>query len=1697
MCVVCSVAVGAMAANPQCRAPAAFAALWLSCVALVAVSPVLAATPVACVTMPAISDSGEYIMVGCAAVSMIDVTASDVHLTVKATEMNGQVKLRGNLSNVAVFLVGCTARFADSNALVEVTHTIDNVTVEVADTALGDGLVAYAGDGAAIAAVSIDAPSARVTNATVRVHNCTAKLNATLASVHVVKLQAGADVHIEVRDVDGWLDSAAHNVTGVALGPSNTSMANVTVAVHGFTAALRVNASDTWNATTPRETVANVFAMREVPAAVRDLHVAVTNSVFDAVAPRAFALQFFSTTTDDGSCTVRNLTLRSSAYYTSGALDVNKATTNHMRFVMDDVHSEALPWLASTGHFMSIVHLEWVAWNGATLTASGCTGLLKSIGARYFKARASTITLSTISIAGYDVTVEAAHANVVFLDYSSLLNSVVDIRDSTFALDEAGTSGTGTISPLYLFQCPQVRGNTLRMTNVTVDMKSNDNLIVVVYSDRDMSNSSIGFHDCSFNETTSSSNGHGLVRFAARPHVDVAVIAERTFFGGVFDGIATVSVIGAYTTARLIRCSVTFINCTVDITGGPTSRSRLVNMNQWGGEVLFTTDSTFSYSGGSYYSSTGYTSAAIHFTTQAVHNGLTFNLTDAVFFIHAGSTARIVSAFEANVALKDVSVFAHNCTLTTRSNGGEATIFSSYAATNVRFAATASRLSTFSMDHNAANSKQAIISAFNDYAVEGSDFSLTDCDLQARRTYPQNGGQPTGLLDLGRAFNNSNVTLLRCTFRITSGGHARLLAATALPNATVGPAITFDDVSGTMETNNSAMASVVESPDATMSATTVIMRNTRIACVADALCGQWVDGFVSASDTVFSLRGAKFINFNESQAGGTAQCHVACSSVNGNPLTQGTMPLCTALTSTFRTTPCRTATPSASWTTTVSRSVPTTTLTTTASATPSRSAITATVTDTPPRTGTSSPTHPTQTTTVSATATSTIGTPSAAATVSPTRSASASRTATRPPTLTVTLSVTRSGATTRTLTDVPTPTATAVPLRATSTVTRTSTVSFTPTATVLDAARTRTRTPLRRSATSTSTWRPAATATIQGPAASAVPRAPTLTPTPPGPSRTATLPLPPKPSPVLPRAVAQVVETAAAVTSLTAGGSPGVALQVARSLEILALVQYCELAGAQREAALAEPIGFPRSALPMLAVGDRVGQYHRGTIIGNVLIAPAIFPVMIAIGVALMRWVDFARPRSVKIAPEWLAGTFVSQSLRATRMPSLLGVGYGFLVAGSVSSAAVLAIGPQTERRSPTDVLLLIFAFLSAVVPLAIFQYVTQRVAAGGTVASMPVTIVHRDTDVPTLSRGTAQRSLSENLVRYFLLGETHWFPIAPEVRAGSNPGAPGGPSRISIEAHVEALQQLEQFGLFFVRYRVSDSPVVGAVLRHFFAFEALSTIAIALAQGMAIDTCEGAAWLVLTVSTVMLLATCVLRPYVVPAKNALAIVVALATWASAGVATAASSKAVSSEGMAHIAARLAAAASLAAIASMVLTVGRLLLLRLQHARLAPSHTAASDPAETPMLGRKTTPVQVAAPRDAPSTAAFLPPSVPVSQPTAGHETLSDFLDTDDDEADAGGQAAPSGLLLPMPDDDRACFYNASRASVFRTSEGQQRYEEIEQALNHGLAAAPRPTQQSFAPPPPPPPVGDAALLDDLLGRADDDDDLSLDLDDL
>jgi hypothetical protein len=403
--------------------------------------------------------------------------------------------------------------------------------------------------------------------------------------------------------------------------------------------------------------------------------------------------------------------------------------------------------------------------------------------------------------------------------------------------------------------------------------------------------------------------------------------------------------------------------------------------------------------------------------------------------------------------------------------------------------------------------------------------------------------------------------------------------------------------------------------------------------------------------------------------------------------------------------------------------------------------------------------------------------------------------------------------------------------------------------------------------------------------------------------------------------VAEGEQVAAAVIGgVSAVVNPAAALQVTRALAVMAIAE-CRR---DHEARMM----FPLSVAPFFGFGARVGHFARGAVVANI----AGFALAVCAAVCVGALITKFRGRE--------RVTFAA-SCRAVRFPG----GIAFMVAFVVGGTAMGAVSASKHSPSPgLDGPLAALTALLVVASVAVMVVMVRRATTSGHTVFLDAELAYTK-DSETHSRGDVVfpriNSKRYRLWRLLFFGTHAWVPHGDR-------------------DDVEAAQSIAHFGFLYMRYR-HPLPVarrdggdgaapggggrrapaewfaaLGRAAPYFFPIDVTLTSAVSAVAGMIPVACSAVAVTVAVLSFLMLLLGIVLRPQVIPAKNALVIFGDALTFVATAMVAVGVSRSDSPEGreMARSGARLALSAANVALVSAVISVSRFCAMRFWKCRM-------------------------------------------------------------------------------------------------------------------------------------------------------------------
>jgi hypothetical protein len=683
----------------------------------------------------------------------------------------------------------------------------------------------------------------------------------------------------------------------------------------------------------------------------------------------------------------------------------------------------------------------------------------------------------------------------------------------------------------------------------------------------------------------------------------------------------------------------------------------------------------------------------------------------------------------------------------------------------------------------------------------------------------------------------------------------------------------------------------------------------------------------------------------------------------------------------------------------------------------------------------------------------------------------------------------------------------------------------------------------------TDTSPPAYSPTIARTVTVRIPTPPPSPPPPPPPLRTSTLSVVPEPpatpAPALPQPVKRATTAAVATTSTVASvsASPASALQMARVLGTLELAERCRNARKNDGADDVQAVKllsdetkpeFPQALMPFLRIGEASsGGWQRGTVVGNVLFVLLACGCIVGVTAALV----IAKVLRSKHVPD--TEPFWARVRVAGRMPASFIVASALAVDGCVSSGVTLWLHPGATG-GPGDWFIggVGTAVGAAIIGAGLFVAYTVVFAPAS--ATRPAVVgLAAARYMGKSDKAQGAELFTSFVARFFVAADYAWFPLAtlryhigggaagggngnggsaqgaaPPLESGGTleallPAFVGADQQVQLHEPPEAVKQrmtMGMFGMLVTRYRDTPAAVrirrasaaisVAGLCPFFFAIDASLAVAVAAAQGIAAaGHCDGAVGLALCANALGLIAALVFRPYNIPAKSVLLVLLNALTLLASGLTIAAirADTDEDADNYLHHASRTAAGAAMLGFVSIGLSALRFLLLRcLVRATCVPDLGRLRRDAATAEDGQMRDVVMTELQTEARTAAAPLEilrgadgneggdaMSIDLTSMSRGAPEASVDGDENDDEHSARRQAPD--IDQPVPSAVNAAYYNdGGPRRVQRTAHGQQIFDELEAMLGGAQPPPPDRRRGSDGSAPPPPLFGDGDD-DDLL----------------
>ena len=490
------------------------------------------------------------------------------------------------------------------------------------------------------------------------------------------------------------------------------------------------------------------------------------------------------------------------------------------------------------------------------------------------------------------------------------------------------------------------------------------------------------------------------------------------------------------------------------------------------------------------------------------------------------------------------------------------------------------------------------------------------------------------------------------------------------------------------------------------------------------------------------------------------------------------------------------------------------------------------------------------------------------------------------------------------------------------------------------------------------------------------------------------MPLPPPPLPV---AVTSAVQTAGGTTAaLSSLASPAAAVQVTRVLGVLAMAERCT-GGLSRATGYSRTNpGFPQSLAPGFGFGAEGGYYFRGAIVGNTLLLTVVSGLSLVVGALV------AKNRSMDV-------TFFN-IVTAARLPGSLVLFYAMGLDGTITAAFVLLLADG--GAPPSDVFLAMFAFVFYACIFGLAIWCIRHILA---LAAQPAAAAAHDTSsssteeegtraarIPLLGFCRLQvlrrkpgetAAVGENMtwteslerqvklsrpMRFCLFGYGAWLPqfgtditrgerelnrygIVPRhyrwhlpIQDRDHDEMQPSSSAHSItnngeEAGHHPPSRREPRGSFrrVLHERVAE------LCPWFLVADMFLTIGVCFAQALTMLDCTKAAKVALASNAIGLFLACVLRPYAVPLKNTVMMLVNCLTLIASAFMVAAmeSSDATKAEAISRVGSSAAAGAAVISTLAMLPTAVRIVLvMKMWRAVIVPLR---SESLSVPLLDAK------------------------------------------------------------------------------------------------------------------------------------------------
>jgi hypothetical protein len=456
----------------------------------------------------------------------------------------------------------------------------------------------------------------------------------------------------------------------------------------------------------------------------------------------------------------------------------------------------------------------------------------------------------------------------------------------------------------------------------------------------------------------------------------------------------------------------------------------------------------------------------------------------------------------------------------------------------------------------------------------------------------------------------------------------------------------------------------------------------------------------------------------------------------------------------------------------------------------------------------------------------------------------------------------------------------------------------------------------------------------------------------------------PTPAPaVLPIPVEQATTAAAATTTVVGAlASPAAALQMARVVGVLQIAKSCRSSGGGPALSeYDEELQFPQSLLPMLHFGAARGQYHRGAVLGNAIVAVVLIFAALLLGTFVFAL--FTKPKSASYSLAELPMSLWQRGRLIVRMPGAITIIVGLGVDGSVTSAVVLALRSRTWGIDAAVIAVSVLINLGALV-FVVYSVWTLTRARVDTSSSaeeaghritltravyLPVQLIRMGTSEPVFA---SRRSIANRTASWLLAGDSMFLAGTDLEYAVRRAKLADDPQILSLRnatsslsddhlrsCAVECQTALDGLGVVINRYRgpllrPDSEGRVAAVLTQMapwsLPIDWFLTITVAACQGIASMNCSKASWIALVANGVGFVYAAIVRPYNVPAKNVILVAMNGLMLAASALTTAAIDADDDDSAMTftELASRAAAAAAMLGFVAIAFSFVRVVVLR-------------------------------------------------------------------------------------------------------------------------------------------------------------------------